>query len=89
MPPAGTSTRSPLSGRDYIRDALLGTPDGSNAGQCPAYAAEQIDVIPARAAGRGQDTPDVETVLDHVVAPSCTASSSARTISTPSTPTVW
>ncbi|GAA5702421.1 hypothetical protein Save01_03238 [Streptomyces avermitilis] len=57
------------SGRDYIRDALLGDPDGSNAGQCSAYAAEQIDVILARAAGRGEDTPDVETVLDHVVAP--------------------
>lgn len=57
------------TGRAYIRDALLGDPDGSNAGQCSAYAAEQIDVILDRAAGREENTPDVETVLDHVVAP--------------------
>ncbi|MEV6400671.1 TetR/AcrR family transcriptional regulator [Streptomyces sp. NPDC051907] len=57
------------AGRAYIRDALLGDPDGSNAGQCSAYAAEQIDVVLARAAGRKEDAPDVETVLDRVVAP--------------------
>ena len=57
------------TGRAYIRDALLGDPDGSNAGQCSAYAAEQIDVILLRAAGRAENTPDVETVLDRVVAP--------------------
>ncbi|MGS2586502.1 TetR/AcrR family transcriptional regulator [Streptomyces hebeiensis] len=57
------------SGRAYIRDALLGDPDGSNAGQCSAYAAEQIDVVLDRAAGRAETAPDVETVLDHVVAP--------------------
>ena len=57
------------SGRAYIRDALLGDPDGSNAGQCSAYAAEQIDVILARATARGERTPDTETVVDHVVAP--------------------
>ncbi|MCX4835147.1 TetR/AcrR family transcriptional regulator [Streptomyces sp. NBC_01016] len=57
------------AGRAYIRDALLGDPDGSNAGQCSAYAAEQIDVVLARAKGRGETTPDVETVMDRVVAP--------------------
>ncbi|MCF2128292.1 TetR/AcrR family transcriptional regulator [Strepomyces sp. STD 3.1] len=57
------------SGRAYIRDALLGDPDGSNAGQCSAYAAGQIDVILARATARGERTPDTETVVDHVVAP--------------------
>ncbi|QES39719.1 TetR family transcriptional regulator [Streptomyces venezuelae] len=57
------------AGRAYIRDALLGDPDGSNAGQCSAYAAEQVDVILARAADRGETAPGVETVLDHVVAP--------------------
>ncbi|MEV0254597.1 TetR/AcrR family transcriptional regulator [Streptomyces sp. NPDC050732] len=60
---------SSSAGRAYIRDALLGDPDGSNAGQCSAYAAEQIDVILARATDRGEAAPDVETVLDHVVAP--------------------
>ncbi|MFF4486053.1 TetR/AcrR family transcriptional regulator [Streptomyces sp. NPDC001544] len=57
------------TGRAYIRDALLGDPDGSNAGQCSAYAAEQIDVILTRATERGEKTPDVETVIDGVVAP--------------------
>lgn len=57
------------SGRAYIRDALLGDPDGSNAGQCSDYAAEQIDIIFARAAGRGENTPDIEAAMDRVVAP--------------------
>ncbi|WP_414503751.1 TetR/AcrR family transcriptional regulator [Streptomyces sp. NEAU-L66] len=59
------------SGRAYIRDALLGDPDGNNAGQCSAYAADQIEVILTRARGRGETVPDVdvEAVVDHVVAP--------------------
>ncbi|MGV9562180.1 TetR/AcrR family transcriptional regulator [Streptomyces sp. NPDC003480] len=56
-------------GRASVRDALLGNPEGTNAGRCSAYAAEQIDVILERAAARGQRAPDVETVVDHVVAP--------------------
>ncbi|MFD0312861.1 TetR/AcrR family transcriptional regulator [Streptomyces flavalbus] len=56
-------------GRAYIRDALLGDPEGTNAGQCSAYAAEQIDVILDRAAARGEPVPDTETVIDRVVAP--------------------
>jgi len=56
-------------GRAYIRDALLGDPDGGNAGQCSAYAADQIGTILARAAERGERAPDVETVIDRVVAP--------------------
>ncbi|MFG2298361.1 TetR/AcrR family transcriptional regulator [Streptomyces sp. NPDC048603] len=57
------------TGRAYIRDALLGDPDGSNAGRCSAYAAGQIAVILARATERGEEVPDVETVMDQVVAP--------------------
>ncbi|MFB7509584.1 TetR/AcrR family transcriptional regulator [Streptomyces broussonetiae] len=57
------------SGRAYIRDALLGDPDGGNAGLCSAYAAEQVDVILSRATARGEEAPGVETVMDHVVAP--------------------
>jgi hypothetical protein len=57
------------AGRAYIRDALLGDPDGSNAGQCSAYAAEQIDLVLTRAVERGDETPEVETVIDRVVAP--------------------
>lgn len=56
-------------GRAYIRDALLGDPDGTNAGQCSAYAADQVDLILARATERGDDIPEVETVIDRVVAP--------------------
>ncbi|WP_369386996.1 TetR/AcrR family transcriptional regulator [Streptomyces sp. CG1] len=56
-------------GRAYIRDALLGDPDGTNAGQCSAYAAEQIEVILARAVDRAESAPCVETVMDRVVAP--------------------
>ncbi|MEU2870496.1 TetR/AcrR family transcriptional regulator [Streptomyces olivoreticuli] len=56
-------------GRAYIRDALLGDPDGTNAGQCSAYAADQIEVILARATERGEEVPGVETVMDLVVAP--------------------
>ncbi|MFB6440969.1 TetR/AcrR family transcriptional regulator [Streptomyces sp. NPDC056411] len=56
-------------GRAAIRDALLGDPDGSNAGRCSAYAADQIDAVLARAAARGETAPTVDAVLDHVVAP--------------------
>lgn len=66
--PAGTAVRR--GGRaPTARDALLGDPDGGNAGQCLAYAAEQIDLILDRAADRSENTPDVETVLDRVVTP--------------------
>ncbi|MER5258709.1 TetR/AcrR family transcriptional regulator [Streptomyces sp. NPDC002855] len=57
------------AGRAYIRDALLGNPDGSNAGQCSAFAADQIDVVLARASERGEAAPDAEQVIDQVVAP--------------------
>ncbi|MGW5869116.1 TetR/AcrR family transcriptional regulator [Streptomyces sp. NPDC055239] len=57
------------SGRAYIRDALLGDPEGTNAGQCSAYAAEQIDVVLDRAARRGEPVPDTELMIDDVVAP--------------------
>ncbi|MEV7360239.1 MULTISPECIES: TetR/AcrR family transcriptional regulator [unclassified Kitasatospora] len=57
------------SGRAYIRDALLGDPDGGNAGQCSDYAAEQVGAVLSRAGGRGEDTPGVEAVMDGVVAP--------------------
>lgn len=56
-------------GKAYIRDALLGDPDGANAGQCSAYAAEQIDIIRTRAADRQERTPPLETVVDQLVAP--------------------
>lgn len=57
------------AGRAYVRDALLGDPDGDNAGQCSAYAADQVEIILARAHGRNEPTPGAETVLDRVIAP--------------------
>ncbi|GHC67274.1 TetR/AcrR family transcriptional regulator [Streptomyces flavofungini] len=70
---------SSTAGRAYIRDALLGDPDGGNAGQCSAYAAAQVDLVLDRARERGEngaggeggeaDAPAREAVMDHVVAP--------------------
>ncbi|RDI67967.1 TetR family transcriptional regulator [Nocardia pseudobrasiliensis] len=57
------------AGRAYIRDALLGDPEGDSAGACSAYAADQVEIILARALERGEVAPDAETVLDRVVAP--------------------
>ncbi|MFD9904263.1 TetR/AcrR family transcriptional regulator [Streptomyces sp. NPDC059063] len=58
------------AGRAYIRDALLGDPDGGNAGQCSAYAADQLDLVLARATGRGEGgLPEREALMDQVVAP--------------------
>ncbi|MFH8348998.1 TetR/AcrR family transcriptional regulator [Streptomyces sp. NPDC018045] len=57
------------AGRAYIRDALAGDPDGSNAGQCSEYAAEQVRIVLDRARGRGETTPEPEVVMDHLVAP--------------------
>ncbi|MGP3998813.1 TetR/AcrR family transcriptional regulator [Streptomyces sp. 8N706] len=60
---------SSAAGRAYIRDALAGDPDGSNSGQCSAYAAEQVGVILARAGERDEPVPALDVVMDHVVAP--------------------
>ncbi|MEU1213858.1 TetR/AcrR family transcriptional regulator [Streptomyces sp. NPDC005790] len=57
------------AGRAYIRDALLGAPDGGNADRCSAYAADQIEAILARATERGEEAPGTERIIDHVVAP--------------------
>ncbi|WP_030798030.1 TetR/AcrR family transcriptional regulator [Streptomyces sp. NRRL S-337] len=57
------------AGRSYIHDALAGDPDGSNSGQCSAYAVDQVDTILTRAGQRGEHVPDTDTVMDHVVAP--------------------
>ncbi|MFD7662869.1 TetR/AcrR family transcriptional regulator [Streptomyces sp. NPDC059788] len=56
-------------GRAYIRDALAGDPDGSNAGQCSEYAAEQLRIVLERAAGRGEAVPELEVAMDRIVAP--------------------
>lgn len=60
---------SSTAGRTYLRDALLGDPEQGNAARCSDYAAEQLKAIGVRAAGRGEAVPDVERLLDVVVAP--------------------
>ncbi|MGW1887169.1 TetR/AcrR family transcriptional regulator [Streptomyces sp. NPDC001970] len=60
---------SSTAGRAYIRDALAGDPDGSNAGQCSAYAFEHAEAILTRARERDEPVPAVDVVIDHVVAP--------------------
>ncbi|OON80678.1 TetR/AcrR family transcriptional regulator [Streptomyces tsukubensis] len=57
------------AGRAYIRDALSGDPDGRNAGQCSAYAAQQLKVMLERAAERDEPAPGLEEAMDRVVAP--------------------
>ncbi|MFI6151365.1 TetR/AcrR family transcriptional regulator [Kitasatospora sp. NPDC051170] len=57
------------AGRTYLRDALLGDPEQGNAARCSDYAAEQLKAVGVRAAGRGEAVPDVETLLDGLVAP--------------------
>ncbi|SDT43604.1 transcriptional regulator, TetR family [Streptomyces sp. TLI_053] len=60
---------SSTAGRTYVRDALQGDPEQGNAMRCSDYAAEQLKAVGVRAAGRGEAVPDVETLLDTVVAP--------------------
>ncbi|WP_426129228.1 TetR/AcrR family transcriptional regulator [Pararhizobium sp. PWRC1-1] len=57
-------------GRAMIRDVLASVgADTGNAGKCCSYTREQLQIIAERARDRGEDFPDVETVIDTVVAP--------------------
>ena len=57
-------------GHMMIRDILSSIDaDARNAGRCCAYTREQIQAIADRALDRGEDFPDVETVIDRLVAP--------------------
>lgn len=55
-------------GREMIRD-VLAAQDGSGAYQCCNFTKQQIEVIAERAQERGEDFPDVDTVMDRVVSP--------------------
>jgi AcrR family transcriptional regulator len=57
-------------GRAMIRDVLSSVAtDSRNAGKCCGYTREQLQVIAVRARDRGEAFPDVETVIDKLVAP--------------------
>jgi AcrR family transcriptional regulator len=58
---------SPL-GREMIRDVLAAEGEAGPR-RCCGYARQQIAVIAARAAARGEEFPDIDTVLDRVIAP--------------------
>ncbi len=57
-------------GRAMIRDVLASVgADTGNAGKCCSYTREQVQSIAERARDRGEEFPDVETVIDKLVAP--------------------
>ncbi|MBY5776172.1 TetR/AcrR family transcriptional regulator [Rhizobium leguminosarum] len=55
-------------GREMIRD-VLAAQAGANACKCSEYTRQQIDVIAERAKARREAFPDVDRVMDQVVAP--------------------
>lgn len=55
-------------GREYVRD-VLSAQSCDNANKCCSFTREQIEVIAARAKERGEAFPDVDAVMDRVVAP--------------------
>jgi AcrR family transcriptional regulator len=55
-------------GREMIRD-VLAAQTGANACKCCEYTRQQIGVIAERAKARGEVFPDIECVMDQVVAP--------------------
>lgn len=54
-------------GREMVRDVL--SVEGRAGPQCLAFVRDQIDVIVERARRRGEPCPEVEVVIDRVVAP--------------------
>lgn len=59
---------SSAPGREMIRD-VLGAENTSGACRCWGFTRQQIAAIAERAAGRGEIFPDVETIMDRIVAP--------------------
>jgi hypothetical protein len=55
-------------GREYIRD-VLSAQTGDNANKCCNFTRQQIEAIAGRAKERGEAFPDVDAVMDRVVAP--------------------
>jgi AcrR family transcriptional regulator len=55
-------------GREYVRD-VLSAQTGDNANKCCNFTRQQIEAIAGRAKERGEAFPDVDAVMDRVVAP--------------------
>jgi len=56
-------------GLAMMRDVLSTSPGADNACQCSRYVAEQLEAIAARARNRGEATPEVDAMVDLIVAP--------------------
>jgi AcrR family transcriptional regulator len=56
-------------GLSMLRDVLAGTSQGDISCQCAAYAASQVKVILERAIVSGDVAPEVDAVMDGIVAP--------------------
>lgn len=55
-------------GRQMMHD-VLATPDEDSAGQCCGFLQQQLAVIVERAKRSGENFPDLQTLLDRVIAP--------------------
>jgi AcrR family transcriptional regulator len=56
-------------GRQMIRDVVSASAESGVAARCAGYSAQQIQLICDRAAARGETPPEVDRVLELVVAP--------------------
>ncbi|MBT2566293.1 TetR/AcrR family transcriptional regulator C-terminal ligand-binding domain-containing protein [Arthrobacter sp. ISL-85] len=57
------------TGREFLRDMISGRPDHNSALQGGEYARARVETILERGRRRGQTTPDLEEVIDMLLAP--------------------
>lgn len=57
------------TGREFLRDMVSGGPDRQSALRGGAYARERVEVMLERGRRRGEPVPELEDVLDLVLAP--------------------
>ncbi|GGI01729.1 hypothetical protein GCM10007170_41840 [Arthrobacter liuii] len=57
------------TGREFLRDMVSGGADGGSAHRGGAYARQRVEVILERAHERGEQVPDLEDVIDLLLAP--------------------
>ncbi len=57
------------TGRAYLRDVVASADPGRPAGRCDTYIRAQLEIIVARARGRGERTPPVGEIVEQVMAP--------------------
>jgi AcrR family transcriptional regulator len=57
------------TGREFLRDMVSGGPDCTSALRGGAYARERVEVMLGRGRRRGEAVPDLEDVIDLLLAP--------------------